>query len=135
VDDGGLWPPRPKGSHEWNVEMPAPTGNKNALKHGLYASKAALVVDGPSTSLRSAQGDTLLRGPSVAIQYLDEAIDEIFKRLMRARGEEFTRLANALSLATTALFNGHRTMAYLTGGMTPVEDAMKELEALDFGED
>ena len=62
-------------------------------------------------------------------------MDEIFARLKQAEGEEFTRLANALSLAATSLFNGHRTVAYLTGGMSPVEEALKELEALDFEED
>jgi hypothetical protein len=108
----------------------APKGNKNALKHGMYAVRGAVTV------MEGASGDTpQLRGPSFAIQYLEEAIDEIFNRMMGANGEEFARLANALSLATTALFNGHRTMAFLMGGMSPLEDAMKELEALNFEED
>ena len=133
----------------------APKGNKNALKHGLYASKPEVIVvqgtveDDPSTSLplqglrRSApfgspqgrQGDGSLRGPERTIRYLEEMIDEVFARVKRAEGEEFTRLANTLSLAATSLFNGHRTVAYLTGGMTPVEDALKELGVLDFEED
>ena len=169
-------------------DLVAPKGNKNALKHGLYARKpeAALaprpdpswdrhgrgsldarspdgalgsspgsstrtadggttpprlvvgeVVDGPLTAegastsplplqeerlqgLRrgSAQRDGSMRGPERTIRYLEEVIDEIFARVKRAEGEEFTRLANALSLAATALFNGHRTVAFLTGGMT-----------------
>ena len=42
---------------------------------------------------------------------------------------------NALSLATTALFNGHRTMAYLHGGISPIDDAVNELMGMEFGED
>ena len=48
-------------------------------------------------------------------------MDEIHARMGDAQGEEFTRLGNALSLAATALFNGHRTVAFLTGGVTPVK--------------
>src|SRR5512140_3618268 len=102
----------------------APIGNKNALKHGLYAVRGKVMVEDPR-----------LRKPTFAIQYLEEAIDEIYVRMMKAQGDEFTRLANALSVATTALFNGHRTNSYLSGGMTPLEDALRELKALDFGED
>jgi hypothetical protein len=103
----------------------APKGNKNALKHGLYAGRKTIVT----------VVNVQVRKPSFAITYLEDAIDEIHARMMEAEGEEFTRLANALSLATTSLFNGHRTMAYLMGGMAPVEDALRELRALDFGED
>src|SRR5512135_3048653 len=105
--------------------MSAPKGNKNALKHGLYAGRdAAITLEDPQ-----------LRKASFAIQYLENAIDQIYGRLMEAKGEEFTRLANALASATTALFNGHRTISYLTGGMTPLEDALRELRELNFGED
>ncbi len=83
---------------------------------------------------RSAQGEGL-RAPATAVRYLEEAIDEIFARMKEAEGEEFARLANTLSFAATALFNGHRTIAFLTGGVAPVEDAIKELEALKFDED
>lgn len=103
----------------------APKGNHNALKHGLWAKKTAVLVLQPRT----------LRNPSIAIQHLEDVIEAIAARLERAQGEEFTRLANSLSLATTALFNGHRTIAFLTGGVTPVEEAVKELEALRFDED
>ena len=103
----------------------APKGNKNALKHGLYADKAEIIT----VEARS------LRDPSFVIQRLETAIDEISERMKNASDDEFTRLANALSFAATALFNGHRTLTYLSGGMTPVEDAMRELLALDFAED
>jgi hypothetical protein len=141
----------------------APKGNKNALKHGLYASKALVLAPHPQRGLRGALeghqdlrqemgdgweqanhfADRMSARPTIssregvmrAIFYLEAVMDEIFARLKRAEGEEFTRLANALSLAATSLFNGHRTVAFLTGGMTPVEDALRELEVLDFGED
>ena len=103
----------------------APKGNKNAWKHGLRAAKREIVaVDSPE-----------VRKITFTIRRLEESIDVICARMAEAQGDEFTKLANALSGATTALFNGHRTMSYLTGGMTPLEDALKELSTLDFGED
>jgi hypothetical protein len=120
----------------------APKGNQNARKHGLYSKKARVeIIVGPSTAVlrASAQGDGAaaieLQDPRRAIRYLEEVMDEIVRRMREATDEEFTRLANALSLATTAVFNGHRTVAYLTGEMTPVEDALKVLGALGFEED
>ncbi len=81
------------------------------------------------------QTDRALQKASFAIPYLEDAIDEIYARLLQARGAEFTRLANALSRAATALFHAHRTLSALTGGATPMEEALRELEALDFHED
>ncbi len=103
----------------------APKGNKNGLKHGLYAARTEVV----------ALKHPKVRNAAFAILYLEQAIDEIHARLMRADGDEFPRLANSLSLAVTALFNGHRTISFLTGGMTPMEDALNELKALNFSED
>ncbi len=118
----------------------APKGNKNALKHGLYASQQHLpVIEGAVVEdADAAAGGTQalrLRGPEAAIRYLEDVMDQIYARMRGAEGEEFTRLANALSLAATSLFAGHRTVAFLTGGVTPVEEALRELEALDFEED
>lgn len=105
----------------------APKGNSNALKHGLYAGRRTAIVK---------LADPTLRKPQFAIQCLEEAIDWIHERMAHTADiDEFTRLTATLSLATTALFNGHRTLAYLTGGMTPVEDALRELKVLDFEED
>ncbi len=103
----------------------APQGNRNALRHGLYAGRTQVVTI----------ADPQTRKATFAVLYLEQAIDEIYARMMEAQGAEFCHLANTLSLATTALFNGHRTLSYLTGGMTPMEDALRELKALDFGED
>ena len=103
----------------------APKGNKNALKHGLYAGKRAIVT--------VVEGD--VRRLTFAIRYLENAIDKLHGRMMEAEGEELTRLGNTLSSATAALCNVHRTMAYLAGGMTPIDDALKELMDLKFTED
>jgi hypothetical protein len=115
----------------------APKGNKNALKHGLYAKKVVRgeVVDAPPGSLALAKADETQRGLEAAIRYLQDVMDVTYARLKRADGEEFARLANTLSLAATALFNGYRTVAYLTGGIAPVDEALKELQALGFEED
>jgi hypothetical protein len=104
----------------------APKGNKNALKHGLYAGRGKRIEEPVDGQVRKA---------TFAILHLEQAIEAIYKRMMKADRDEFTRLANTLSLATTALFNGHRTLSYLTGGMTPMEEALRELRALDFSED
>ena len=103
----------------------APKGNKNALKHGLYTRRTQIVT----------VEDPQVRKATFAIRHLENAIDEIYARMMEARGDEFARLANALSVATTALFNGHRTIRYLAGGTTPMEQALRELKGLDFSED
>jgi len=115
----------------------APKGNKNALKHGLYAKKVVKgeVVDEPSVALAVVPGNEARRSLETAIRYLQDVMDVAYARLRRAEGEEFTRLANALSLAATALFNGHRTVAYLIGGIAPVDEALKELATLGFEED
>ncbi len=106
----------------------APKGNKNALKHGLWARRQEVLIPDGTDVLA-------VRDPSFAIAYLESAIDRIWEKMKRARGEEFARLANALSFASTALFNGHRTIAFLRGGISPVEEAMRELESLRFEED
>ena len=104
----------------------APKGNKNALKHGLYAGRGKRIEGAQDVQVQKA---------TFAIVHLEETIERICKRMEEADGEAFTRLANALAISTTALFNGHRTISYLTGGMTPMEQALRELETLDFEED
>ncbi len=111
----------------------APKGNKNALKHGLWAVGERAAASG-KVEVATAR-ERVLRDPSFAIEYLEDAILAIGERMRHAKGEEFTRLANSLALAATALFNGHRTIAFLTGGVSPVEEAIRELEALSFEED
>lgn len=118
----------------------APKGNKNALKHGLYAKKVlrgeVVVDDTATTALSTSATEDGARGSLLrAIRYLEHVMDELYRRMERAKGDEYTRLSNSLALAATALFNGHRTIAYLIGGLNPVEDAIKELEGLDFAED
>ena len=103
----------------------APKGNKNALRHGLYAARMEIVtVDDPE-----------VRKAAFAVTYLEDVIDRLYTQIMSAEGDELCRLSSTLCLATTALFNGHRTINFLTGGATPMEQALKELKALAFEED
>ncbi len=106
--------------------MPAPKGNRNALKHGLFAGrrKQVEVVD-----------EGQLRNAAFAIAHLQGVIEVIAARLEKAEGDEFARPANCLALASTAFFNGHRTLAYLSGGATPMDEALQELKKLKFSED
>ncbi len=76
-----------------------------------------------------------VRKAAFAIHHLEKAIDEISARLMRADDSDFARLTNALSHAVTALMNAHRVLSDLTGGASPMEEALRELAALDFSED
>ncbi len=76
------------------------------------------------------------RAPSFAILYLEQALDRIFARIPQAASaDELMRLARALSLCTTALFNAHRIDAMLRGGLNPMDEALKALGELDFDED
>ncbi len=86
----------------------------------------------PSKPLTNSQ---LAQATIAAIVHLEKAIERIDERMQTAEGDEFTRLANALSRAVTALFNGHRTISYLTGSTTPLDEALRELKALAFEED
>lgn len=103
----------------------APKGNRNSSLHGA-GSRPGSIVEADEAQVRSA---------TLAILHLQQVIDAIRARMMEAEGDEFVRLANSMSLAVTALFNGHRTIRYLTGGMTPMEKALQELKGLEFGED
>ncbi len=103
----------------------APKANRNAARHGLD-SRPGGVAEAEDAQVRKA---------ALAILHLEQVIDAIRTRMMEAEGDEFVRLANSMSLAASALFNGHRTIRYLTGGMTPMEAALRELKGLDFGED
>ena len=76
------------------------------------------------------------REPAFAITYLEDALDRIHAHLLRADdADELMRLARALSVCTTALFNAHRISAYLTGGSGVMEEALKALGELEFDED
>lgn len=104
----------------------ASLGNRNRLKHGLYAG-----LSSAKAIIKTAN----MQPPEFAITYLESAIDETYARMMKAEGLEYVRLANSLSLLTAALFNGHRTVAFLNGGTTPVAEAIEELRVLKFNED
>ena len=103
----------------------APRGNTNALKHGLYAGLRQ----------RAPLSEAQIRKATFAILHLEQVIDAIQERMKEADTDEFVRLANALSLASTALFNGHRTISYVSGLQTPMEEALKELKGLKLAED
>ncbi len=76
------------------------------------------------------------RPPTFAITYLEDALDRIYAHLLRSDdADELMRLARALSVCTTALFNAHRIAAILHGGATPMEDALRALGELQFDED
>ncbi len=80
--------------------------------------------------------DRIARPPAFAIAYLEDALDRIYTHLLAAQqADELMRLARALSVCTTALFNAHRISAVLSGEAGVMEEALRELGALDFDED
>ena len=103
----------------------ASKSNRNLPRHSVDSSSGSIA--------ETDEGQ--VRKATLAILHLEEVIDAIRARMMEAEGDDFVRLANSMSLAATALFNGHRTIRYLTGGMTPMELALRELKGLDFSED
>ncbi len=76
-----------------------------------------------------------LRDPTFAIRHLEQLIDSLYARLQASDGDDFARLANCLARAVTALFQCHRILRYLSSGTTPMEEALRELSALEFSED
>jgi hypothetical protein len=101
----------------------APKGNKNALKHGAFAKP---IKPEPRT-MRSIE-ELILR--------LEDVNDRIFDRLKTAGDtDEFTKLTNTFSTNTVAIFNGHRTLSFVSGSATPVQEAYNELKTLEFDED
>ncbi len=83
----------------------------------------------------AAVDEAQVRKVTFAILHLERLIEAIQARMERADDDDFTKLSNALSSASRALFTGHRTLAYLAAGGASTDDALKELEALEFNED
>ena len=98
-------------------------GNKNALKHGGYAKglkpnrKAALTIE-----------ELLLR--------LSDVNDRLFLELRKANeNEEMIKLVHAFTSNSVAIFNGYRTASFVSGSLTPIQEAYNELKTLEFDED
>ena len=104
------------------------TGNKNALKHGLYARKTPPTA-GPGKKAREIASVT------ATILRLEDALAMIEQHMAKADPEHFAAVANSMANASVALFTGHRTLALITGKYTPLEDALAELQALEFHAD
>jgi hypothetical protein len=101
-------------------------GNKNALKHGLYAKrKVGAQRDAPRE----------IANINATIIRLEDALALIETRMAQADADHFAALANALATNSVALFTGHRTLAIVTGNYTPIEDALAELQGLEFHAD
>ena len=106
--------------------MPGTKNNKNALKHGLYARRT-------KTKNPKAREP---RHPAQIILALEDTLDAIIERLKGADDDKaFAALANSMSMASTAIFTGHRTITFMSGKIVPVEQALDELKALDFDDD
>lgn len=98
-------------------------GNKNALKHGAYTKGEKKTAK----KMRTIE-DHILR--------LEDVNDRIFDRLKGAGDtDEFVKLCAVFSTNSTAIFNGHRTLSFVSGSATPIQEAYNELKTLEFDED
>lgn len=105
---------------------PALRGNKNALKHGAY-SKKEKPANEEKQKLRTLES-TIVR--------LEEVQDRIFE-LVHAISDvdQSIKLVNAFANNAIAVFSGHRTIQFISGTATPIDEAFEELKTLDFDED
>ncbi len=102
-------------------------GNKNALKHGLYARRFTK----PEISALKKMDPASLEAE---IHLLRVVADRILARLEAATDDSdaYTKLTNSLTNAITALNTTARTHALLMGAYTPLDDALiNALEELD----
>lgn len=105
---------------------PALRGNKNALKHGGYAKKDKSAKD-EKQKLRALE-NTIVR--------LEEVQDRIFDMIHSSNDvDQSVKLINAFSNNAIAIFSGHRTIQFVSGTATPIDEAFEELKTLDFDED
>jgi hypothetical protein len=109
--------------------MPAPKGNTNALKHGLYAKR---FNETQRLGLRHMAWDDLRHEEFM----LRVAADEIYKLLMESLStipidiDHVTNLANSLAICTTATGSHARTHALLNGKERQIIDALSEALSL-----
>ena len=103
-------------------------GNKNALKHGLYAKREA----GPESEPTRRK----LMGIEMSVLRLEETQEMLIERIRATKiPATWMQLTFALVKNCNSIFNGYRTMAFLNGSLTPMDQALEELKTLDFNED
>ena len=98
-------------------------GNKNALKHGGYAKGLK-----PDRETALTIEELLLR--------LSDVNDRLFLKLREATdNDEMIKLVHAFTANSVAIFNGYRTASFVSGSLTPIQEAHNELKTLEFDED
>ncbi len=97
-------------------------GNKNALKHGLYAKTPLAAGPGLTIEERRAVLDACIQRMADHFTSLDDM-------------DKMSKCLNSISIAVTAANNCDRTLAIINGNYTPLEDVLNELRILDPEED
>jgi hypothetical protein len=115
--------------------MPAPKGNTNALRHGLYARH---FNEDQRTGLRRMAWDDF-RHEEFAHRAVGAAIFKLLNALL-SRGEvdvdQVSKLCNALMLNTSATNTSARTHAILNGQDEQIGDALSQaLEDVPFDQE
>jgi hypothetical protein len=113
--------------------MPAPKGNTNALKHGLYARHFSPQeqADLRSTSPRDYQFEiNMLRVVVKRLFAIQARLHAVVESLLQGDQpcdvDALAKISNSLSLAVTALNTTARTHALLTGTDASVNDAFEQ---------
>jgi hypothetical protein len=116
--------------------MPAPKGNKNALKHGLYSKHFSQEEQTRLGKMSPEDYRHEINMMRVAVRNVFEIQVRLHKELEELMNagqgydvEALAKITNSLSLAMTALNNTARTYALFNGTDTNVKDAFDE--ALD----
>lgn len=101
--------------------MAPKAGNKNALKHGLYARK---IDERLALTIEDRRA------------VLDACTRRAFALVMKADGaDELTKLISAIAHSVTAANNCERTLAVMKGNYTPIEEVLHALSYIDPSED
>ncbi len=111
--------------------MPAPKGNTNALKHGLYAKHFSPQEHAGLRNMTPEDYRHEINMLRISITRLFEIQTRLHDNLQGPLGEDqssdidaFAKISNSLSLAITALSSLARTYALFHGVDSSVQDAL-----------
>ena len=100
-------------------------GNQNARKHGLYARNQPKVHTKGEATVELNQ---IEKRRAIA----DEVVETLFTRFNHLQDiDQICKCANSLSLAITAANGCDRTLALVSGKVSPINEALDQLFAME----
>jgi len=117
--------PKPKKSKASGARKGGKPGNQNARKHGLYARNQPKVHTNGEATVELNQ---IEKRRAIA----DEVIERLFARFNILDDiDQITKCANSISLAITAANGCDRTLALVSGKVSPINAALDQLFAME----